>query len=68
MIEATPELTSVAQKMANADLVTFENYELGVKINSHIYDEAKALYSSLLPLVMEFMEVNPYGRIRFLVS
>jgi hypothetical protein len=48
---------------ANSDLVAFEAYTLGAKVNRALYDEALALYNRLLPLVMDHLADCPSGRV-----
>lgn len=58
-----PEELEKQQRLSSTDLTAFESYALGVKINRRIYAEASALYARFIPLVMDYLEENPYGRV-----
>ncbi|KXZ47660.1 hypothetical protein GPECTOR_33g542 [Gonium pectorale] len=47
------------------DLVAFESYSLGAKVNRRLYGEAVALYDRFMPLMMDFLEAQPQGSICF---
>ncbi|GIL64745.1 hypothetical protein Vafri_18624 [Volvox africanus] len=65
VIAAGPELRRRTPHELTMDLVTFETYNLGVKVNKRLYAEATALYARFMPLVMDFLESVPHGNICF---
>jgi hypothetical protein len=57
VIQAPDDLAAaVAGARAGSDLTTFENYNLGAKINRKLYTEANALYNRFMPLVLDHLE------------
>ncbi|GLI59374.1 hypothetical protein VaNZ11_001239 [Volvox africanus] len=65
VIAAGLELRRCTPQELTMDLVTFETYNLGVKVNKRLYAEATALYARFMPLVMDFLELVPHGSICF---
>jgi hypothetical protein len=63
-LEARFGRSAAQQRLAaNSDLVAFEAYTLGAKVNRALYDEALALYNRLLPLIMDHLADAPSGRV-----
>ncbi|GLC42679.1 hypothetical protein PLESTB_001126500 [Pleodorina starrii] len=65
VIAAGPDLRRRSAAELTAELVNFESYDLGVKVNKRLYGEATALYARFMPLVMDFLEAVPQGNICF---
>ncbi|GIL77424.1 hypothetical protein Vretimale_3001 [Volvox reticuliferus] len=65
VMAAGPELRRRTPHELTMDLVTFETYNLGIKVNKRLYTEATALYARFMPLVMDFLEAVPDGSICF---
>lgn len=58
-----PESLARQSRLPSTDLTTFETYSLGTKINKHLYTEASALYNRFMPLVLDFLQENPTGKV-----
>ncbi|PNW84701.1 hypothetical protein CHLRE_03g155250v5 [Chlamydomonas reinhardtii] len=64
-IDAGPELRRRSARELTSELVNFESYNLGAKVNKRLYAEATALYARFMPLVMDFLEAHPHGSVCF---
>ncbi|KAG2440217.1 hypothetical protein HXX76_004329 [Chlamydomonas incerta] len=64
-IAAGPELRRRSARELTSELVNFESYNLGAKVNKRLYAEATALYARFMPLVMDFLEAHPHGSVCF---
>jgi hypothetical protein len=64
VIDAPAGLVKAGGRLMSSDLVTFESYSLGAKINAKLYQEASALYNRFMPLLLDYLEENPTGRVQ----
>ncbi|KAG2489832.1 hypothetical protein HYH03_011635 [Edaphochlamys debaryana] len=65
VVAAGPDLGGRGSGELQRDLVTFETYGLGAKVNKKLYAEATSLYARFMPLVMDHLEANPWGTVCF---
>lgn len=64
VIEAPQGLVKAGARLASSELVTFESYSLGAKVNVRLYQEAAALYNRFMPLLMDWLEEFPEGKVQ----
>ena len=64
VIQAPEGLVKAGSRLASSELVTFESYSLGAKVNAKLYQEASALYNRFMPLLLDFLEEYPNGKVQ----